>query len=399
MFVAPQEVVAGATAGITLWAVCLLPALLPFFIISDLLVEYGASDFLGALCEPLMRPVFRLPGCAAFVLAIVHTAGMPIGAVLTSQLRHSGQLSRIQGERLLAFSCNPSPGFMFGAVAGGMLGIPALGIVFAGSVYAANLIVGFLFRFYGGKDSGSLGGSGENVSSVLKGNPVSQGIQKLHALQNRGRPLGLALGESAKKNMATLLQIGGYIMIFSVFIRLLKHWPILTFLSKIPSLILGQTHVQEIEAVLTGIIEQTLGCRGAVDAMPTLALQVGAIAFFMGFGGLCVFAQVAGVTAKTDLRLSPFLIARIMQGVLALALSQLGLRYLNLSSLTPVWNTSQLPLLHNPSFLGDQNLPVLAAQSWNMLQWNIVFFGALILLILILAFRNRQAAKQAGNRY
>jgi sporulation integral membrane protein YlbJ len=383
MFAAPQEVMAGATAGITLWALCLLPALLPFFIISDLLVEQGAVDFLGALCEPFMRPLFRLPGCAGFVLAIVHTAGMPIGAVLTSRLRESGQLSRIQGERLLAFSCNPSPGFMFGAVAGGMLGAPALGIVLAGSVYTANLIVGFLFRFYGGRDMDSVKGDGSRRRA-----PFSHAAQKLRVAQKSGRHLGVVFAESIKKNVSTLLQIGGYIVFFSVLVRLLQHFSILTFFSQIPSKILEFFHkalpgvTRGCEAILTGIIEQTLGCRAAADAMPTLALQAGAIAFLMGFGGLCVFAQVAGITAKTDLRLKPFLAARLLHGFLALVLSQIALRHLHLTATAPLWSNEW------QAGASGHSLYHYMAQGWVMFKWNLLFCSALILFILILSFKH-----------
>ncbi|MCL1851440.1 MAG: sporulation integral membrane protein YlbJ [Peptococcaceae bacterium] len=388
MVAAPQEVVAGAAAGLSLWALCVLPALLPFFIVSDLLTELGAVDFLGALCEPLMRPVFRLPGCAAFVLAVVHTAGMPIGAALTSRLRESGQLSRIEGERLLAFSCNPSPGFMFGAVAGGMLGVPALGAVLAGSVYAANLIVGFVFRFYGGRDKG--GARGEKSAREGFSARAAHGMR---AVQLKRRSFGEILAASIKKNVAVLLQIGGYMVFFSVIIRMLKTMTVLALISHIPAkiaglwgagaqmpesgLVLGTGAELGMEAVLTGLIEQTLGCRAVVDAMPTMAAQVGAIAFLMGFGGLCVFAQVSGFAAETDLRLRPFLAARLLHGSLALALSQVALRHLHLSVMVPS---------ESVAYLSSHQYTV---QFWHVFRWNLLFFGVVMVMLVFFWSRAR----------
>jgi len=81
MFYYPQEVLKSATQGLNLWVNYVLPALLPFFIISDLLMKHGFVHFLGVLLEPLMRPLFGLPGKAAFVVAMTHTSGIPIGAV------------------------------------------------------------------------------------------------------------------------------------------------------------------------------------------------------------------------------------------------------------------------------------------------------------------------------
>ncbi|MEM5816729.1 MAG: nucleoside recognition domain-containing protein, partial [Desulfitobacterium hafniense] len=147
MFYYPQEVVRSAADGLSLWWNYVVPALLPFFILSELLLASGFVHFIGVLMEPLMRPVFRLPGQASFVVAMSLTSGIPIGAILTTRLCQENALSQIEGERLLTFTCNPSPGFMFGAVASSMLLKPELGIVLVGSVYLGNILVGILFRF------------------------------------------------------------------------------------------------------------------------------------------------------------------------------------------------------------------------------------------------------------
>jgi len=129
-----------------------------------------------------------------------------------------------------------------------------------------------------------------------------------------------------------------------------------------------------VEAVMTGMIEQTLGCRAVVDALPSLASQTGAIAFLMGFGGLCVFAQVAGFAAKADLRLVPFLVARLLHGCLAVGLSQLGLRYLPLS-------VAVLP----------DSVPLSSyaymTQFWQVFKWNLLSFGVMTAIILFLIWR------------
>ena len=134
MFVYPQEVLSSAGGGLSLWWRFVLPALLPFFILSELLMAAGFVHFLGILLESFMRPLFHLPGKAAFVVAMGYTSGFPMGAVLTARLRQAGEITREEGERLLAFTNNPSPGFRFGAVASGMLGKPTLGILLASSV-------------------------------------------------------------------------------------------------------------------------------------------------------------------------------------------------------------------------------------------------------------------------
>ena len=86
MAINPLETVQAATSGFLLWVDILVPALLPFFIVADLLVSLHFVGLIGALLEPIMRPVFRLPGCSALVIAMGYTSGFPMGAILSRRL-------------------------------------------------------------------------------------------------------------------------------------------------------------------------------------------------------------------------------------------------------------------------------------------------------------------------
>jgi len=318
MFVQPQEVLASALGGLNLWWRFVLPALLPFFILSELLMASGLVQFLGVLLEPLMRPLFRLPGAAAFVVAMGYTSGFPMGAVLTARLRQAGELTREEGERLVAFTNNPSPGFMFGAVASGMLGRPALGVLLASSVYLANLVVGFLLRYYRPPDPDVI--SRPNTAGL-----VAQWREVATRQQAQREALGQVLGNAVRQSVSTVLAVGGFIIFFAVLLRLLVVWRIIPALTQILGPLVPILSAPELEALLSGILEMTLGCQTAVNAFPTLSAQVAALAFIMGWGGLSVFAQVAGFSGGTDLRLNAYFSARILHAMLAAGLSQLFL--------------------------------------------------------------------------
>ena len=73
--------------GLDAWWSIVFPALLPFFIMSELLIGLGVVNFLGVLLEPVMRLLFNVPGAGAFVLAMGYTSGAPIGTLLTVNLR------------------------------------------------------------------------------------------------------------------------------------------------------------------------------------------------------------------------------------------------------------------------------------------------------------------------
>ena len=122
---------------------------LPFFIIAELLIGFGVVKFIGTLLEPVMRPIFRVPGVGGFVWAMGMASGNPAGAKFTVRLRNQNQLTLLEAERLVAFTSCANPLFIFGAIAVGFFNNPALGIIFALSHYGANIFVGLIMRFYG----------------------------------------------------------------------------------------------------------------------------------------------------------------------------------------------------------------------------------------------------------
>ena len=364
MFIYPQEVLSSAGGGLSLWWCFVLPALLPFFILSELLMAAGFVHFLGILLEAFMRPLFRLPGKAAFVVAMGYTSGFPMGAVLTARLRQAGEITREEGERLLAFTNNPSPGFMFGAVASGMLGKPTLGILLASSVYLANLIVGFLFRFYRVTP-------GSQQPMHLPS--FKRAWQEMKNAQTRdNRAFGQILGDAIRQSTTTVLMVAGFMAFFSVILRLLNTWHITLFVATLSHSVIRIVEIPVFQAFFNGLFEMTLGCQETIQALSSLHQQVALLALLMGWGGLSVFAQVAGLISGTDLRFSSFVIARALQAIIALGLSQLFL----LVAKVP---TSALFPIQVPS------TTVLWWNTWHLS--SLVFIGIMAILLVLIVIR------------
>lgn len=366
MFIYPQEVLSAASGGLVLWWSFVLPALLPFFILSELLMAAGFVHFLGVLLESVMRPIFRLPGEAAFVVAMGYTSGFPMGAVLTARLRQSGAITRAEGEHLLTFTNNPSPGFMFGAVASGMLGNPALGIILAGAIYLANLLVGFLFRFYRTRPS---------PNYPRRPPTLKRAWQELKDAPTKDRrSFSQVLSDAVKQSVTTVLMVAGFMVFFSVALRLLNIWGISAFLAGLFHILLQEIPLPVLQAFFNGLLEMTLGCQGTIQAVTDLNQQVALLTLLMGWSGLSVFAQVAGFISETDLRLFPFVIARALQGLIALGLSQFLLRFVKIPA------ADSIILSPNP-----------AAHFWNTWQASSFLFIGLMALFLLLAFLRRSS--------
>lgn len=69
--------VTSAKKGLTLWLNVVFPSLFPFFVASELLGMTGFTKAFGVLLEPIMRPLFNVPGCGSFAFAMGVTSGYP----------------------------------------------------------------------------------------------------------------------------------------------------------------------------------------------------------------------------------------------------------------------------------------------------------------------------------
>lgn len=78
-------------------------------------------------------------------------SGYPTGAKITARLREEKQLSKIEAERLVSFTNNSSPLFIFGAISAGFFHDLKLGALLAVCHYTSNAMVGICMRFYGRK--------------------------------------------------------------------------------------------------------------------------------------------------------------------------------------------------------------------------------------------------------
>ncbi len=310
----PAAVFSASKTGAWAWWNLVLPALLPFFIVSELLLNYGVIQFMGVLLEPVMRPLFNLPGTGSFVLAVGYTSGFPISASLTARLRKDKLCTRLEAERLMSFTNNASPLFLLVAVGVGMFNHPRVGVLIAFCHYTANLVLGFLLRFYQPVDPEFR--PHLNRSANLFGQAVSA-MQK--AYRFNPRPFGKILGEAVASAINKLLVIGGFVVIFSVIIKLSVLTGVISVLSKFISLVavpLGFTE-SAIRSLSYGFFEITLGTKAAAEAAAPLAQQATAASVILGWSGLSVLAQVSAMIGETDLKMGLFVLVRFLHAVFA----------------------------------------------------------------------------------
>lgn len=147
----PDQALEAGIRGLNMWWEVVFPSLLPFFITAELLLAFGVVNFFGILFEPIMRPLFNVPGSGSFGWMMGMASGYPTGAKITARLREEKQLSKIEAERLVSFTNNSSPLFIFGAISAGFFHDLKLGALLAVCHYTSNAMVGICMRFYGRK--------------------------------------------------------------------------------------------------------------------------------------------------------------------------------------------------------------------------------------------------------
>ncbi|MDQ0206463.1 sporulation integral membrane protein YlbJ [Alkalicoccobacillus murimartini] len=309
----PKEALEASLNGMAMWWDVVFPALLPFFILSELLIGFGVVAFIGTILEPFMRPIFRVPGAGGFVWAMGLASGNPAGAKLAARLRQQQKVTRVEGERLAAFTNSSNPLFIFGAIAVGFFHNPALGLLLASAHYIGNIFVGIFMRFHGRKEEQEQDTSNDPRPKLS----FVEAAKKMHQerLQD-GRPIGQLLGDSVQSSVRTLLLVGGFIILFSVLNKMLTLVGFTAIAATGVSFVFSifQLSTTLSEAFISGLFEITSGAKLSSVSDALLLEKAIITSFFIAFGGLSIQAQVASILSETDLRFKPFFIGRILHG-------------------------------------------------------------------------------------
>jgi len=326
----PEVSLEAAKDGMHLFLNIVFPSLLPFFILSEIMLGLGVVHFIGVLFEPLMRPLFNVPGHGAFVLSMGLAAGYPMDAVITARFRKTDMCSRVEGERMLAFSNTADPLFIWGAVAVGMFGMPILGGTMALAHYIGALMVGLIFRFYGTGDKPS------KPEQVRTGNILGRAVAALISARSEdNRPFGQMMGEAVSESVKTLWLIAGFIMLFSTMVRMIDVVGLYPLVSAPFELLfrLAGVDLALVRATVAGLFEIDLGTVAAAKAPANLAHQVAIAGAIIAWSGLSVHGQVASVLTGTDIRMAPYVVARILHAVIAFVVTLFLMNRLDVADL------------------------------------------------------------------
>lgn len=268
--------------SISIWKDNLFPTLFPFFIVSNILIEYNFSDIIGSILTKPMKKIYKLPGITSYVLINSLFSGFPSGAKYTSLLVKEKKISLKDAERLLTFTHYSNPVFIISFI-GGIILNKKLGTIILISHIIGGLLVGEIFSF--------------NDNEKIIETKVNKKANNLS--------IGKALSTSIYDSLNTMFLLLGIVTIFTL---------ITSFISNTFNLNIY------IKTILSGLLEITQGIKNIETLNLSLFIKTILITLFISFGGLSIHMQVLSIISEYNIKYKPFLIARIMHSIIACGL-------------------------------------------------------------------------------
>ncbi|MDF2606468.1 MAG: sporulation integral rane protein YlbJ [Bacillales bacterium] len=307
-----SESLESAKVGFKLWAEVVFPSLLPFFIVTDLLIAYGIINFLGYFLEPIAKRLFNVNGVGGVVFFLAIAAGFPSGAKMSVQLYENGEITKDEAERIAAFCNFSSPLFILGAIGIGMFSSYKIGILLMIIHYVSNAFVGITLGIFSKK---------VRVNKLVSGsNKIKVAELFFNTAKNNKKPFGAQMGESVSNSIETLISICGFLVLFSVLNTLLNSSGIINYAAIIFEKVLNISPAI-IQDMATGLLEVTIGVK-AISVSKTLSIfaKICIASLLLGFNGFSVHSQIASILNTAGLSYRPFFYARILQALYSLIL-------------------------------------------------------------------------------
>ena len=263
-----------------------------------------------------MRPLFNVPGEGAFAFLMGIISGYPVGAKIVSKFREDNVCTKEEGERLLAFTNNSGPLFIVGTVGISLFSDVKIGMLLLFTHILACITVGIIFRFW------------KKENKKYRSSETSADFEpKIITFSN----LGEVLKNSIMNSINTIVMIGGFVVLFSVVVSILKNTGLLNVLAVLLTPIFSFLHIPAdfSSGIITGIIELTNGVKD-ISIIPIRDLNITIVlsAFLLGFGGISVLLQVFSIISKSDVSIKPYIIGKILHGIFAAFYTFLILNFL-----------------------------------------------------------------------
>ena len=315
-----ESCIDSALIGVNLVVKTIIPTIFPFSVICNLLISYDGVSLYSKILGPIICRPLKLSKSSSFPIVASFLSGYPLGCKYCCDLYSLGYIDRKEFERLLNIASNASPMFIIGSIGATMLGDIKLGFILLIGNYLSSIIVGILTMNH------------TKTSSVMKELPKN----------NSNTNFGSALKSALDNGINTTLQVGAFVVLFSIIISIIKNN---TYISIVFYNIEEFLNLPKysIYGLFLGSVEFTNGCKLITTLPLTLPFKLAIISFICSFSGLSVIAQISSFVYKYDISIAKYSFIKFIQGVISFSItfiisSIFSLQYTAYTSTTTIDN-------------------------------------------------------------
>lgn len=286
MLSSPKTSVYGASNGILLWFNNILPSLLPFMIATNIIVKLNIMTPLTELINRYVHHI-KVPLHIIYIIFTGFLCGFPMGGKVINDFNNNGDISDNEASWLISFCNLPSPMFIISYAATECLRLENIFIFISAFYLPLLIIIPFSHRFYIKKYS---------EEQIKNSNKTKGDVPKEHRLS-----ISL-IEKSMLDSYIAIAKIGGYMVVFSIIAAFLEEAYYVTPL---------------IRAILICVAEMTTGINLVSSFNISIHLKTILCLSALGLGGMSCIAQTAGVISSTTIKISHYIIWRLVHATLA----------------------------------------------------------------------------------
>ncbi len=264
----------------------ILPALLPFLILNQLIIKLGIIDLIAYFFQYISYPLFKISGKGASIILISLLNGFPSSAIFTSIMLKNNEITKNEAQRLINYIFFPSFSFLFAILKPNLTLNQFIFLIL--SLYLTSFSFLYLSSFKVKKE--------ENYLLTFK--------ETLQIIKLKLTNFNLikSLQETIKISFNTLINILGIIVIFSI-----------------PCLIIQNIISNNYSYFFQGLIE---------FSMPSIKLSKSSfkyktilLSFILPFSGLSSIMQASLFIEDAKLNTKQFITNRLIISIFTLLLS------------------------------------------------------------------------------
>lgn len=277
----PADAVNASREGLLLWYEKVLPTLLPFAIISNILICSNYMDYITKYFRKYISVFLPVSNEGAFILCSGFLFGFPMGSKNSAELLKAGKIRLEEAEILYCIANNISPVFINSYILLQQLKLSGMFVISLVILYGPALILGAVLL-----SSGKIEKSDKKTASRSQ--------------------INFKIIDAAIMNgFEALVRIGGYIMLFSILISVVEKLPI----------------PKALKILLENCLEITNGIHFLSETPWNEKIKYILAMTSTAFGGLSGIAQTSSMIRGTNLSIKKYCLAKLFLALCTLLLS------------------------------------------------------------------------------